>query len=358
MSPDDAKDEGTRIGLQELDENVPCGYHSVGPDGMILQMNATALAWLGFTHEELIGKRRFAELVCQHSVGDYARTFEALRAGTDIAELEIEMVRKDGSTFDAFLRIGAVRDPLGQLLCTRATTIDITERKRAETETRLYARQLQAISRRVVEIQESERRLLSAELHDRLGQDLAIINLNLHILKDQLSAPARSRAGSRLDDTIALVERAVEAVRDVAGSLRPLALDDYGLAATLRPYGEQFAKRTGICVVFAADQPIPRLPPQAEMALFRVGQEALTNILKHAGATEVRMTLALDGDRVGLSIADNGRGFAPPALGSRPGDGLGLLIMQERLSAVGGTLRIDSRPGHGTRVTARVRRLP
>lgn len=236
---------------------------------------------------------------------------------------------------------------------------DPAERKRAQTQTRLYAQQLQAISQRVVEIQESERRHLSAELHDRLGQDLAIINLNLHILKDQLSAPEQARPRARLEDTIALVERAVEAVRDVAGSLRPLMLDDYGLVATLRSYGEQFATRTGVRVLVTAEEPIPRLPADCELTLFRIGQEALTNILKHAAATEIRITLAVHADNVHLTIADNGRGFAlPPRGGSRPGDGLGLLIMQERLRAVDGALHIDSRPGLGTRVSASVRRLP
>jgi signal transduction histidine kinase len=256
---------------------------------------------------------------------------------------------------DAFLSIAAVRDSRGAFVHTHATVIDITARKRAETETRIHAERLQAVSRRVVEIQETERRNLAAELHDRLGQDLAAINLNLHIIREQLSAESRATVAARLEDSIALVTRTAEVVRDVAGALRPLVFD-YGLAVTLRSYGEQFAARTGVRVVVATEPPVPRLQQQAEMALFRVSQEALTNVLKHAKAATARLTLAADAENVFLTIADDGCGFDAPCAMDHRTRGLGLLIMQERLRAVDGSLRIESQPGAGTRVMARVRR--
>jgi len=246
----------------------------------------------------------------------------------------------------------------GTILHPRANVVDVTVRKRAYTEARLHAEQLLLISRRVVEIQETERRNLAAELHDRLGQDLAAINLNLHLIKDQLSADSRTKMGPRLDDSIALVDRTVEVVRDVAGTLRPLALDAYGLAVTLQSYGEQFAARTGIGVTVAAEQPVPRLQQDAELALFRISQEALTNVLKHANAATVHLTFAVDADNVALTIADDGCGFDVQSGLNQVNQGLGLLIMQERLRAVAGSLRIESRPGAGTRVLATVRRVP
>jgi PAS domain S-box-containing protein len=337
-------------------ENAPCGYHSIGLDGVILRINRTELAWLGYACHELVGKRKLAELVSARFYSQYIQAIEALIAGRGVAEIEIELVRKDGSMFDAFLSIAAVRDSRGAFVHTHATVIDITARKRAETETRIHAERLQAVSRRVVEIQETERRNLAAELHDRLGQDLAAINLSLHIIREQLSAGSRTKVGRQMDSSIALMERTVEVVRDVAGALRPLVLDDYGLAVTLRSYGEQFAARTGIRVVVAAEQPVPRLQQQAEMALFRVSQEALTNVLKHAKAATARLTLAADAENVFLTIADDGCGFDAPCAMDHRTRGLGLLIMQERLRAVDGSLRIESQPGAGTRVMARVRR--
>jgi len=357
MSTSDAESENGASELHDLYENAPCGYHSVTPDGVIVRMNQTELAWLGFTREELIGKRKFADLVSSRYNSDYEQALESLRAERDIAEIEPKLIRKDGSTFDAFLRIAAVRDSRGAFLRTRSTVIDISARKRAETDARIYAEQLQAVSQRVVEIQETERRNLSAELHDRIGQDLAAINLNLHIIKDQLSVELRTKIGQRLDDSIALVERTVEVARDVAGILRPLILDDYGLAVTLRAYGEQFTARTGIRVIIEAKHPVPRLPQEAEMTLFRISQEALTNVLKHAKATVVRMMLAVDAESVSLSIADDGCGFDAESSSAHATNGLGLLIMQERLRGVRGALRIESRRGAGTRVTARIRRV-
>jgi PAS domain S-box-containing protein len=348
--------EKVALDLHDLYENAPCGYHSVGPDGTILRMNRTELTWLGFTQQELVGKGKLVELVSARFHSEYKHAMPALIVGQHVAELEIGLVRKDGSMFDAFLRTAAVRDSQGTFLYTRATVIDITARKRAETEVRIHAEQLQAISQRVVEIQETERRNLSAELHDRLGQDLAAINLNLHLIKDQLPPGTRTKVGPRLDDSIALVERTVEVVRDVAGALRPLVLDDYGLAVTLKSYGEQFTARTGIRVVVEAKHPVPRLQQETEMTLFRINQEALTNVLKHAKAGIVRLALAVDAESVSLTIADDGCGFDAESRTDHRTKGLGLLIMQERLRAVKGSLRVESRPGAGTNVIARVRR--
>lgn len=357
MSTDTAASEKVALDPHDLYENAPCGYHSIGLDGIILRINRTELTWLGYKPEKLVGKRKFAELVSARFRSEYQHAIEALIGEREISEIEVELVRKDGSTFDAFLRIAAVRDSRGAFVHTRTTVIDITVRKRADAEARLHAEQLQAISQRVVEIQETERRNLAAELHDRLGQDLAVINLNLHLIKDQLSARSRTKVGPRLDDSIALVDRTVEVVRDVAGTLRPLALDAYGLAVTLQSYGEQFAARTGIAVTIEAKQPVPRLEQDAEMALFRISQEALTNVLKHAKATAVHLTLGVDADSVSLTIADDGCGFEAGSRRNPVSQGLGLLIMQERLRAVEGSLRIESRPGAGTKVVAQVRRV-
>ena len=356
MVTNDAESGQLTVDLHDLYENAPCGYHSVGPDGTILRMNRTELAWLNFTREECVGAKKFSDIVSTSGCHKYKHAFVSLSAGQDVAELETELARKDGSLFKALLRIGAVRNSHGVFLHTHTTVMDISALKRAETEARIYAEQLRAISQRVVEIQEMERRNISAELHDRLGQDLAAINLNLHIVKNQLSAGWRTKVGPRLDDSIALVERTVEVARDVASALRPPALDDDGLAATLQSYSEQFSARTGIRVTVASKQAIPRLQPDAEMALFRISQEALANVQKHAKAAMVRLTLAVDATSVCLTIADDGDGFDAVSRADQGTQGLGLLIMQERLRAVEGSLRIESRPGAGTSLIANVRR--
>ncbi len=215
--------------------------------------------------------------------------------------------------------------------------------------------QLQTLSRRLVEAEEAERRRLAQELHDSVGQNLTGLALNLNIMRNQLSAASAQSVGARLNDSLQLVDGTVQTIRDVMANLRPAVLDDYGLVAALRWYSEQFARRSHLRVEGRAPDPFPRLPAEIETALFRITQEALTNVVKHARATLVHITVELADARVRLTIADDGAGFAPGAprpAGARAG--MGLIGMQERAEGVGGVLRVESRPGEGTRVVVEV----
>ena len=162
--------------------------------------------------------------------------------------------------------------------------------------------------------------------------------------------------GPRLDDSIALVDRTVETVRDVATALRPLILDHYGLLVALRSYAKEFAARAGLDVTVVAKEMVPRMNQDREMALFRVSQEALNNVLKHAKATKVQVTLDVDAESVSLTIIDNGRGYDAASRTVTSSKGLGLLIMQERLRSASGSLEIESRPKMGFDLIARAGR--
>jgi two-component system sensor histidine kinase UhpB len=137
-------------------------------------------------------------------------------------------------------------------------------------------------------------------------------------------------------------------------NLRPPVLDDYGLVAALRWYGDQFAQRTGISVDVIGEEPIPRLTAQVETALFRVAQEALTNVAKHAQASHVKVSLAMSNKSLQLTIADNGIGFLPDHLAEPDYQGWGLLTITERSEAIGGSCQIISNPNKGTRVVVEV----
>lgn len=340
-------------GFRDLYENAPCGYHSVAPDGTILRMNRTELRWLGFSRRELVGARPFVSTLSPRFSRRYLRAFEALRTGAARAGLQAEFVRKDGSVFPASLHIAALRDRNGGFVATQATVIDLSGRRRAEEEARRYAARLRTMSRRIVEAQECERRRLSAELHDRVGQDLAAADLDLHLVKDQLPASLRALVAARLDDAIARIEATAQNVRDVAGALRPPVLDAYGLAVSLRTCAEQFAARTGIRVAVDTQAGAARAGARVETALYRVCQEALTNAMRHSRAQAVRISLRRSGVEVHLSIADDGCGFDASEAGVAEHERLGILGMRERMLAVGGELRVDSAPGRGTRIVAR-----
>ena len=216
---------------------------------------------------------------------------------------------------------------------------------------------LRALTVRLAEAEDSERRRLARELHDQVGQNLTALGINLNILRTQMPEGMVDSVSSRLDDSLALVEQTAERIRDVMSNLRPPLLDEYGLVAALHWYGSQFAARTGVAVGVEGEEPAPRLATPVENALFRIVQEALTNVVKHAQATRVTVAVEAEDGTVRLVVADDGVGFSPGALVRPDGHrGWGLLTMAERAEAMGGRCRIESSPDQGTRIIAEVER--
>jgi signal transduction histidine kinase len=216
---------------------------------------------------------------------------------------------------------------------------------------------LHALGARLAEAEEAERRRLARELHDQVGQNLTALGINLNIVRAQMPETA-SPLQSRLEDSLALVEQTTERVRSVMAELRPPVLDDYGLMAALRWYGERFSSRASIAVDVQGIELDPRLTLPVENALFRIAQEALTNVTKHAQAAHVTVTVEeLNRTTVRLVIADDGIGFDPARLAeSNERQRWGLLTMAERAEAVKGYCRVESRPEQGTRVVVEVPR--
>jgi signal transduction histidine kinase len=168
---------------------------------------------------------------------------------------------------------------------------------------------------------------------------------------------AETKLLSRMAVAVALVDQVGETIRDVMAELRPPMLDSYGLLPALRWYGTEFSKKTGIGVDVRGQEAVPRLAAPVELALFRIVQEAMANVAKHARATGVVLTEAEDNGTVRLVVADNGIGFDQEQVGQPEGRRLwGLMTMSERAAAVGGRCRIDSQPGQGTRVVVEVSR--
>jgi len=213
---------------------------------------------------------------------------------------------------------------------------------------------LRRLSARLVETEEAERRRLARELHDKLGQQLTALGLNLNILEQSLPPEQSLAQHKRIADMLLLMEEMTEQVRDIMADLRPPVLDDYGLTAALRWYSAIFGKRSGIpCLLKGLE--IPRLPAPVEMALFRVVQEALNNVAKHSQASRVEIRNALKGNRLSLVVHDNGKGFSKAEQAEMPDTlKLGLVSMGERIDAVGGTLAVTSASGAGTTITVEI----
>lgn len=260
---------------------------------------------------------------------------------------EFRVVRRDGSVRWAAARGRFIYDQAGQATRSLGVTMDISDRKRSEISLALYAERLRELSGRLMQVQEAERRSLARELHDEIGQALTAVKINLQ--GGQLEPDSLTE---RLTESISIVDETLQRIRGMALDLRPSLLDDLGLVTTLQWYVERHAKRTGLEGRFVAEPHDIRLPPEVETACFRLAQEALTNIARHARASGYSVELS-KGDRgLELIIRDNGCGFDSTEALQRAarGSSLGLLGMIERAELVGGKLTLNSTPGKGTEV--------
>jgi two-component system sensor histidine kinase UhpB len=247
----------------------------------------------------------------------------------------------------------SLSDPdLNRLAAALNTILDRLEAYTRTIET--YRQQLHALSGRVITAQEEERRRIARELHDETSQALATLIINLDLAEQSLPHElAQTREALRA--TRRLAAQTLEEVRKLVYNLRPTALDDLGLVPALRWYARDHLDKMGVQVRLEAKGCTERLSPQVETAIFRIAQEALNNIAKHAQARNARVSLGMKDSRLTLMIEDDGRGFdVDEVLRSTEERHLGLFGIEERVALLGGTFNIESQPGHGTRLRVQV----
>lgn len=247
-----------------------------------------------------------------------------------------------------FVLIGAITLVAVGAVFVSGLWLNLAERKLADAK-------LQRLTRRIVEFQEEERARVSRELHDGISQILVSVKYAVELAIDKARGGAAD-AVTPMEKGAAGLNRAIGEVRRISRDLRPSILDDLGLSAALESLAREFSERTGIEVELKKVAFRNLLPPDAKTTLFRVAQEALTNVERHSGARRVHLHLTSTEGAIALLIADDGRGFDPgrQAKGRRGPDGLGLRNMQERMAFHDGVLRIESAPGAGTRIEARL----
>ena len=233
---------------------------------------------------------------------------------------------------------------------------DISARKETEDELRNSRRQLRALSAWLESLREEERTRIAREIHDELGQMLTGLKMDLRWIERKVGEiegnPALNPILEKAVEAGELADQTITAVQRIASELRPGVLDQLGLFPALKHEAQQFQKRTGLVCTLELPPRQPELPAQVATAVFRIFQETLTNVARHAEATEVRVTFREEGGRVTLEVADNGRGLPADALGSPKA--LGLLGMKERAAVLGGDVQFQSAAGRGTTVTLRL----
>jgi PAS domain S-box-containing protein len=297
--------------------------------------------------EELIG-RTPAQFFAHDLVNAKARWRSFFDRGH--VHVETDERRLDGSPMRIEGDYMVIYDERGMIAGHFGIQRDVTDRHAATEQIRASSEQLRALASRLQRVREEERTVIAREIHDELGQALTGLRLDVSWMKHRL--PRDHDAVAQCASIVERIDQTLTAVRRIATALRPSVLDQLGLAAALEWQGQDFARRTGIvvnCDLCADDIPIP---DDLGSSAFRILQESLTNVARHASATRVAIRLRLSPERLSLEIADNGVGIPP---GRPQGTGsLGLIGMRERALACGGVLDIVRPDGGGTVIALRV----
>ena len=266
--------------------------------------------------------------------------------------------RKDGSYSTVIDRGFILSDAAGKPVRIVGGISDVTEQRKAERALEHSRRQLRALSARLQSVREKERAKVARDIHDELGQVLTALKINLDWLERKLGVrdndPSLNPLLDRVVESAEIADSAIASVQKIAAELRPSSLDNLGLAAALEHEAQRFQQRTGIACQVKLPAEGLELPAEGATAVFRIFQEALTNVARHAQATEVRAVLQSEADQVVFQIEDNGRGIHPEALSHKKS--LGLLGMRERAAVLGGEVAIAPLQPTGTRVTLRLPR--
>ncbi|WP_312238118.1 PAS domain S-box protein [Stenotrophomonas sp.] len=324
--------------FRELVRVLPDGVVILS-DEHVLYANACAAAQFGYGQHTLLGEPLAALVAAEDLARVRAQLFAAIPLPSTGAGEVIGMRRLAGERFQAGLAVGDVR--YGGRNCKLLIVRDLSEPERIREALETSNRELQAMAGRLFSLQEDERRAISRDLHDDIGQAITAMKLSAYAAQDEAD-PARR--GEDLEQIIQLADATVGKLRDISTLLRPPQLDALGLEAALR-WQAGMLFRSAAIELLPDIQSLPRRPQgDIEQACFRIAQESLTNVLRHARASQVSLQLHDVNDRgLHLQVRDDGEGFDPE--GPR---GLGLIVMRERAQSVGGTLRIESAHGAGT----------
>ncbi len=341
--------------LNRIVETIADGILFFDLEGRITFANSTAERIIGLPRQEIC-RRTHLNWALQITAGDGQPVIpeesfftRVKRTRESVHGEERCLVRPDGSRIIVSCNAAPIGDPAGELTGVLGSFTDITDRKQADEARREYTERLKSLSQQLMKAQEVERRHIARELHDEIGQALTAVKINLQAI---LRNPDTAKLAARLEESIGTVERTLNQVRNLSLDLRPSILDDLGLVAALRWYLDRQAERAGFGAQFTAEAFEEPLAPELEITCFRIVQEALTNVVRHARARHVYVSLGRRNGELWLAVEDDGIGFDQSAARDRAvqGASLGLLGMQERVVLLGGRLDLDSTLMRGTRI--------
>jgi len=319
------------------------------PGGTLTFVNAVYCRLFGKSQVELLG-RSWQPQAFTEDVPQIEKQLKRMSSQHPVVVVENRIITGSGEVrWMQFVNRGFY-DENGTLLETQVVGRDITVRKKAEESMRQYAH-------RLLELEEEMRKKLAEELHNEIGRDLTALGLNIAMMHGSLPVEMHEKLDERFEDMGVMLESISRTVRGLMSKLRPPVLDDYGLSAALRWHCELFSKRSGLAVELSVEDGFPRMSTDRELAIFRIAQEAMTNISKHANARTVRISLVASAAVIRLAVSDDGDGFDAANTGyGREGSHWGLTMMRERAEAANGHFRLETSIGAGTKILAELGR--
>ena len=340
--------------LTALIRSSPIGIVILDAEGLCRLWNPGAEHIFGWCEDEVLG--RPLPTVAPERSDEHRYLRERVMKDEAFTDLEVVRCRKDGTSVYISLSTAPLRDSSGTICGVLGLMADMTQRKQVELELSHSRDQLRALAKRLESVREEESSRIAREIHDELGQAMTSLKLDLSWVARRLSIPetadTRGRLLERIQGTMQQLEVTIQTVRAIATTLRPSVLDELGLAAALDWQTRDFEKRTGIrCEWSMPLVPIPIGPDQAT-AIFRIYQEILTNVVRHAQASNIRIHLDITPGWLLFEVCDNGRGIPDSTLANR--NSLGLLGMRERAAQWGGDVSILGGEGMGTTVKVRL----
>jgi two-component system sensor histidine kinase UhpB len=323
--------------------SLPGVFYFIDQAGKFLRWNRNFINVTGYTQSEIerMHPGDFFEVKNKELVNMWIeQVFEKGHA-----EIEAKILTKKGAHISYFFTGMAAN--FNNQQCLIGIGLDITERKRSETELKQLNQELRSVSRHLERIREEEQSRIAREVHDQLGQQITGLKMELALLRSYFqSGKDGEQIQSKIADMFQLLDDTVVSVRKIASDLRPSMLDYFGLAESIENQNEEFTNRSGIKVEFSKPAADFVFEPGISIGLYRIYQEALTNVARHANATVVNTYLAVSEKEIVLTVTDNGKGFDH----TKKTKSLGLLGMRERAHIMGGKIDIESEPGKGTTV--------
>ena len=318
-----------------------------GLNGIITSWNRGAERIFGYAAGEIVGSS-ITRLIPPDRQEEDEQVLGRIGQGESVEHFETVRIGKDGRQIDISLTVSPIKDAAGDVVGASTVARDITRLKRAQGALQQANDDLRVVSRRLFRVRDDERRHLARELHDEIGQALTAAKINV----DSIESIEGSKQSLRLKETVTLLDNLLRQVRQISFDLHPSLLDDLGLAPALRSLLDQQAQRTGLRVQFSAVEPLEDIDPGIQTTGFRIAQEAITNVLRHAKAQSVGVHLRIEADQLQMKIVDDGSGFDLGEVERRAQQGaaFGLMGMRERAALVGGRVQIISSPNKGTTV--------